>query len=714
MEQNNENLHGNEEVIVMKEKKRGGCGTYVGGVFSGILLTVLFLVGGFVFILFHVNIKAIESSFGVEVPFIRGNYETMPLKDLIKELTSQADQIKNYTLATLGEEKNLIDLPATIPGTDIKLTGVYECEIEFNGRTDKVKNFAVYNEIYKNFDAFVDEFIGAIYKTNTVGDLLKTFNINLDSDLNYPAFTQNLYTVEGGTQKSFRNLTIAEALDVLPEYYSSDKLTMQGIVDAIGIDLSDYRFAQTEDFLSQTIESITDYMTTVPLNQFVQVKASINDCENLTDKALFLMSKLTYDDLTSDDVASKLKDELELIGMENYTLGELVGLKDDSANALKRVGTIKLYDLIGGDVEKSIIDSLTKELDENNIEHDVTLGELLGFTGEDNLSDMIKEVKILDLIGENAKPDKAIKNALCKEGNTLGKLFNYESDEGVLGMLKGVELSSLIGDGANAETAIKQALCAEGNTLGKLFDIRDEKGIAKLMAKIEINDLLGEEANITQAIKRALSKDEDGNDVTIGYVFEIDTENPSTSAVVKKLASIKMGDLLGQNEGVTAEQTLDDFVNSLTIKEIFSAETIESSMILKALSTYEDETTGEIVDTPLNKIPNRVDNLTLREVLGEAPESGLISLIANYNTVKIKNLAKPVSEGGITLKPLTVENIYKAELISNLISRDVGGETKYYIVYDNSGSNVEVEIAGNTTLEGIFEFYARYSSYLGS
>ena len=748
IQENNYNMPpSNEEVLVIKEKKRKGCGPYVSGVVSGFLFTVLLLVGATVFLLFHVSLKTVEGTFGVEVPFIRGNYETMPLKDLIKELTGKVDEIKSYSLETLSKDKNWIDLPQTIPGTNIQLQDVYDSEITIKGKTDKVKNFAVYNDIYLNFDEFVDEFIDAIYKTNTVDDLLKTLNVDIDQDLNYPAFTEKLYSVNGTTQKSFRNLKIKEALDILPDYFSSDKLTMQRLIESIGFDVSDYKFASDPEFLEQTINTVTDYVKTISLEKFIDTKASLSDCENLTDKVLYLLRNATYEDFTSDDISAQIKTRLIESGHENYTLGELIGVDEQSSNAVKYAGTIKLVDIIGGDVEQSIINSLTKKLDENNVERDVTIGELFNFTDEDSISSMIKEVKMSDLIGENAQPDKAIRNALCNPENTLGKLLNYTSDDGIVGMIKGVTLNSLLGENADPEKAIKDALCEENNTLQKLLNVDgSETGIAKYISKIKLKDLLSDTADVSQTIKTALSKDViDGTevDVTIGDIFEINSL--SASRVVQKLAAIPMGDLLGvnkdeDNQPIKPEDTLDNFVNNLTLTEIFDADTITNSKILKSLSTYYDEDLRVYVDTPIKKIPDRindltlkevitinenssqilkslqgskinnlanaVDNLTLAQALGNAPQNGIISLITpeSYNSVKIKDLT---TIGASDLKPLTIENMYNANLISNVEYDSVAD--KYYIVW---GTNQQREIDKNLTIEAIFEAYAEYQEYL--
>jgi hypothetical protein len=89
--------------------------------------------------------------------------------------------------------------------------------------------------------------------------------------------------------------------------------------------------------------------------------------------------------------------------------------------------------------------------------------------------------------------------------------------------------------------------------------------------------------------------------------------------------------------------------------------------------------------------------------LGEAPSTGLISLVANYDTLKIINLTKSEAAGGIRLKTLNIENMYNAGLISNLIYEN----DKYYITY---GSNSRKEVAADLTLEDILSAYAQIPS----
>ena len=642
-----------DDVIVIKEKKRGGCGTFIGGFFIGALSLILCIVGVGAFLFYRLSLSSIEAAIGIEVPFIRGEYETMPLRDLVKELFGKANDIKNYTIADLSEEKNLVDLPTKIPGTDLDLQGVYDYEITFNGRTDKVKNFAVYNEIYKDFDGFVDKIIEVVYKINTIDNLLSSLNIDLDTDLNYPAFKSDLYEVSAGNFKSFRQLTISEALDILPYYYSYDSMTMQKLIDAVGIDLSDFKFAEKESFLHQKLSTLPDYMLALPMEDIIEVKESWEDCLTSVDRIVFLLRKATYSDFSEGNLADNIENRLINIGKQNITLGELIDLDEDSNPTIKQIGTVKLVDLIKGDVEENVIYALTKKVDEHGTEQDVTLGELFNLSDTDNISQMLKDVKMSDLIGESAQPDVAIRNAMCQEGNTLGKLL-----------------------GVTAE----------------------DSGIIKLLARIELNDLLGSEANVSNAIKEALCEDEHGNKVTLATVFEI-TIDSHTSGVVRKMSEIEMEGLLGIG-AITTTDTIESFINGLTIQDIFDDETINGNVILEALSTYNNG--SEVVATPLSEIPNRIkaltvgdvctidesnrilykikdakldeiadeiDNLTLRDALGEIPEKSIFNLIENYNTVKIKNLTKaynssdPVDERGLKTVDFTIENLYNAGII---------------------------------------------------
>ena len=694
----------NDDVIVIKEKKKGGCGSFLGAFIIGALTVVLCIVGAGAYLFFNVNLKTIGNTFGVEIPFLRGEYETMPLRSLLKEVFTKTDEIKDYTLADLSEEKKLIELPNEIPGTNINLTDVYDTEITFNGRTDKVKNFAVYNEIYKDFDGFVDKIIEVVYKTNSVDNLLKTLDIDIDNDLNYPAFTTLVYDVGEGVYKSFRGMTISEALEVLPNYFSRDDMTMKMLIDSIGLDVSDYKFAQSENFLQQKITSISDYIYNLPLDEFVDVNEDFESCENLTDKVMFLLQKMTYKDLSEGELEDNIELRLTEINQQNVTLGELMDLDEDSEEALKLVGAIKFVDLLKGNVEDEIVHALTKKVDEGGVEHDVTLGEVFNLSDSDSISRMIRNVLMSDLIGESAQPDVAIRNALIQEGNTLGSLLNYTSENGIMGMLKDVTLNSLLGEGANPEQAIKNGLCANNNTLGRLLNISNSStGITKLMSKILLSDLLGESANISETIKNALSYDENNNPVTLQTIFEISIDSNS-SGVVKKMASLEMRDLLGRN-GRTTAQTMEDFVDELTLFDIFDANTIENNKILNSLSMYDDDNddTTDMVATPikaipdvvnsltlsdvceidednkimvklkdktLEKIPNEIDNLTLEDALGEVPEKSIFNLIENYSTVKIKNLTKnydendPVDERGLKTVDFTIKNLYNAGIIS--------------------------------------------------
>ncbi len=646
----NENEEINTIAPLKPDKKRGGCGTFFSGVVVGILIIIVAVAGVVAYGIYHLNIKAIESAIGIEVPFIRGQYETMSLRDLFKELSTQTNEIKNLTLAEIGEEKKWVDLPQTVFGTDLELTAAYETNVTINGRTDKLKNFAVYNEIYKNFDEFVDQLLLAIYKTNSMDNLLKTLNIDLDQDLNYPIFKTEFFAVDDNNKKVFRNLTISEALEVLPDYFSQDKFTMEYLIDGFGINMTDYKFAQTEEFKSQTLKTVGSYIKTLPIEQLIDVKATLQDCENTTDRLLFVLRKLTYQDLSGNNLVDAIEEKMNLVGLSNFTLGQLINIDENEEGFIKYIGDVKFVDLLGNSVDDSIKEAIIGE------NKDITLGQILNLTGTDNLTKIFKDVKMDDLIGDGASPDTAIKNALKKPGNTLGYLLEIDEDDdsGFMGLIKDVELSDLFGD--DPENAIKEQLMREGNTLGDLISIDSEEGISRLIKNIALSDLLEDGADVEQVLKDALSAD----DATLGEVLGL--ENGSN--IVNKIAALKMADLFGND----ANNTLDNFVNDLEIQDIFSDYT--SNKLLNEMGG----------DTKISEIQNKIDNLKLDDLIDNEPQ--IFTLIENYNEITLSNLdgIQVVDSEHLTLNRMLEAGLVTEEQISGFSEEERDTITLDFII----------------------------------
>ncbi|MBR4270354.1 MAG: hypothetical protein IKQ31_01585 [Clostridia bacterium] len=648
----NENEEINTIAPTKSEKKHSGCGTFFSGVLVGVLVIIVAVAGVIAYSIYHFNIRAIESAVGIEVPFIRGQYETMPLRDLFNELSTQTNEIKNMTLADLGEDKKWIDLPQKIFGTDLELSGAYEVEITLNGRTDKLKNFAVYNEIYKNFDDFVDQLVIAVYKTNSMDNLLKTLNVNIDQDLNYPIFKTEFFTVNSD-KKTFRNLTISEALDVLPEYFGQDKFKMEFLIDGFNVDLSDFKFAQNPEFKNQTLSTVGNYMKTLPIEQLIDVKSNLESCNNTSDRLLFILRKLTYEDLSSSDIVGAITTKMADVGLSDFTLGQLIDVDENEDGFIKYIGEVKFIDLLGNNVEDSIKQAIIGE------NHDVTLGQILNLNGSDNLTNIFKDVLMNDLIGDGASPDAAIKNALTKPGNTLGYLLDIDENNntGFIGLIKNVELEALFGD--DPEGALKNELRKDGNTLGDLITIDSDDGIAGLIKKIKLDDLLEDGADVEQVFKDALSAD----GATLGDILGL----TNGSNIVDKIAELKMADLFGDG----ANSVIENFVDNLEIADIF--ENYEDSKLLNLLGGA----------TKISEIQEKIDTLKLDDLIDDEP--AIFTLITNYNQITLSNLEdiEVVAPENLTLEIMHEAGLIEDDMYDYILLAGINKNTNFEKILDD-------------------------------
>ena len=354
------------EVKTVKTKQKGGCGTF----FLGFLFAFIFLfvvVGGAgVYLYYNFTFSQVEQTIGIKIP-LEGEIKNKSLKELIALGLDYKNSVTEATLETLNTRWG-VDLPQTIPGTSLDISGIYNEEITFMGQTKQVKKFRL-QDIANNLKDFVDQVLPKAYDHFTVGQILDTAKVDILEDLDYPGLTAKFYnigTASSPNLKTLKELTLNQALDLIPEYYGSDNLTVQRVIDALGLsimpipssgtdiyadlrtmkltaitnedlkqkvtgeilnDLLDldetFDFAKTEAFAHTTLAGMGDYIKTVPLKQLMNIPETLTDESPSSDHLLYAMQNVTYGDLQAEDVTTALADKMDAV-YPNFTLDKIL------------------------------------------------------------------------------------------------------------------------------------------------------------------------------------------------------------------------------------------------------------------------------------------------------------------------------------------------------------------------------------------------------
>ena len=224
--------------IKVVEKKRGGCGTF----FLGFIFCFIFLfvaIGGTgLYLYYNLTLRQIENTIGVDLSFIDTSLHDYSLKELLNLGLNEKDKITEATLESLNADFDL-QLPETIPGTQLNIAPVYNEVITFQGQQQQVKKIRI-QDIINNLDEFVSAVLPKVYDHVTVQQVVDTLQTTILDDLNYPALNGEYYnigTTEQPNYKKLADLTITQVLEQLPAHFGSENLTVQELANAAGLSL---------------------------------------------------------------------------------------------------------------------------------------------------------------------------------------------------------------------------------------------------------------------------------------------------------------------------------------------------------------------------------------------------------------------------------------------------------------------------------------------
>jgi len=646
-------------------KKKGGCGFFA-GFFSCILLIVL-VIGGFGLYVYNaVTINQVESLLGVKLP-VEGDIRNKPVKDLITLALETKDSYVHMTINDLPEKVG-VDLPTTIPGTDIQLEPIYDAEIVFLNATIKVRDAEIM-DVANNIDAFVDAVLPVFYDTVKVGELLTSLDMDQTiTEMGYPALTEAIYNVGTQAQPNFKalnDLTINQAKDVLVNYYGEENLTIQGIINAIGlqdvipdpeagstdiyaglrdlviaemstedilsnitgailaehIDLSEYRFTLREGFRESSILDLPDYIQTVPLSDLIDVPASTGEATNPTLRLMYALRNATLDNFMAEDVITSLADLIDSEnGWQNFTLGTL--LNKNTLGNIQALCDVKFTDLLKD--SENTIDTLLKSL---------TLGDMVTINNV-TASDFFEqnpEFSSLDGVRySRIKPD--VKELKVNQILTLAQIstagLNQTQQNLTLYGLMGYDFNEHNDNTRTLKDIISPSILQEIGGFAYLLRDSTILSINEDYNSLTVQQILGEDNELSQVVKIAditvytLLNDEDALNIIMDEFGTLGEMCDSNTGIFAIIGDIAISDLLDDP---------DVIMNTIKSSDKTLADLLEISAPTGIMAEIAGITVGDLFTDANQAINNALESstTTLGSLLELDNPTGIMSIVAN-------------------------------------------------------------------------------------
>ena len=646
-------------------KKRGGCGSFFMGFMFAFVFLIVSIGGVGLYCYYNVTLTQIENTLGLRLP-IEGEIRDKSLKDLIALGLEYKDSYTEATLETVETDFG-VNLPTTIPGTEIGLTPVYDAEINFLGTVQAVKKYRI-QDIANNLDAFVKAVLPILYDNTTVNQVLNSLQVTILSDLGYPALVDKYYNIgtpELPVKKSLGELTISQALEILPEHFGNEKLTVQELINATGskimpypttgkdnyaglrnlviteittdillentdgallndlLDLSQFEFAQTTQFNITKLKDMLDYMQGVPLYQIVNIPSEVNSTSSAGDQILFALRNATYNDLQNEDVIATLTTKIDE-AYPDFVLSNIIDFS--TMQNLDFLANTRITDLI-----RDPSTTITNLLSNVYIGNFVTLGSVV--EGNENFFN--------DTIFRNINADTLLSQLRDTISNlTISQILNA---------------SQLESSGLTAEqrqmTMLELLQSAEGATLQEMISIGQSDATSFVAS-------LG------------------------GFVYAL--RNTTSANFTTSLTNIALVDLIGTENSPSALARLGDM----------DLQTIAESEDLIEVLASEFGTLGELLNTQNDTgILGIIGNVRFEDLLGSDPAGAIMKELKNSTA---------------TLSTLLGKN-FDNKLIQAIMNIQVG-----QLFGDNPEQAFKDALAGeNNTLGDLFGFDGSTTPMMG-
>ena len=688
-------------------KKRGGVGSFFCGFFFCLFFVIVSVVGVGVYCYYNVTLASVERLLGVTIP-LEGEYKDMALKELVAVGVGYRD-ISLSGLQGIG-----VELPEKIPGTEIQLTPLYTSTIDFNGNSAVVNEIRII-DIANGLDEFVSAILPVVYSYTTVQQVLDTAQVTLPADLGYPALTEPYYnvgTAEQPRMATLGELTISQALEILPEHYSEKNLTVQEAVNALGlsildvaegeedvyanlrnlaitsittdilldsvdgaflnslVDLSDFPFASSPEFNSTKLSDMLDYVKTVPLGEIITIP-EITPESSATDRLLSAIRTATFTDISDGDIIENLAARIDS-NDPTLTLGDFLGM--DSSSNLAFLNEISFTSLL-----RDPSTTLTDTLNTIYIGDFVTLNSVIpeGFVTahpefsaislDTNLADLKSVIASLtlnqifspaELESISLSPDEQNMTLLQllanREGSTLGEILGEYANRSYLAVL------------ANSTSATFEANLSAAKIYELLGSDRDISTVARLA------DLSLQEISESEDLVGMLSE-------SFGTLGDLLGVSAADGGILSIIANVSFEDLLGANAGDAVMNALRS--SQMTLGEMLGGEVtspiIESVMSIRVgalfgespedalISALSSNTLGELFDiTDTTGMMSFIKNVSMADLLGEtgvsAADAIMNAICGQDNSVTLAQfLGSTESEGVMAI----IQNVKMGDLL---------------------------------------------------
>jgi len=680
--------------VITKKKKGGGCGTF----FAGFIFSLIFIVGSVVglgaYVYFGVTITQIEQLLGVQTP-IQGDIRDKSIRELVDLALQYKD---DYVHLTIGEIETVIgvDLPETIPGTHISISDIYSATITIAGSSVEVQNVELMYVI-NNTTEFVDALLPALYDMITIGDLLETAQFDTTvEDMGYPGLADAIYNV--GTEsapvyKTLLELSISEAQDVLVNYYGSENLTVQKVVNALGlqelipdpvsgevdlyagirdlvitnisseqimngvtgglldslIDLTDYPFTQTDTFKSTSLSNMLDYLQTVPLNQLLDIPDAITATSTATDKLLYAVRNLTVNDVLAEDFLTGILTLIDSAdGYPNLTLGELIDFS-----------TMSNADMFSDVLFTDLIRDPTTTF--NNVIDNIVIGDFITLSGivdadfftnnpefstlqDTKLSDFPSAVKALKMnqILTVAQITSAGLNTTQAE-MTLQELLQANTGSSVDTLIS----ASVVDEVGGYLVAVRNTTSADFETtfdalsIMEIIGTENSVGVLANLATLNVGDLADDPDVLTTVLaKFGTLSDLCGGNTTgifsiIGSINISDlVSNPDAIMNALQSSTTTLSAMLG----FTPTNSLISAVASIQVKDLFGSN-VEAAIMAALCGPSNERTLADLLGmTSTSGITQIIANISVADLLGSSPETAFQNALQNATTVTLADL----------------------------------------------------------------------------
>ncbi len=659
------NSDGTQIVTKTVIKKRGGVFSFFMGFLFCLFFLIVSLVGTFLYCYYNVTLNQIESLLGVQLP-IEGEIRDKALKDLLALGLEYKDSITEATLQTIEEDFG-VELPTTIPGTEIGLTAIYTANITFMNETKPVREYRI-QDIVNNLNEFVEAVLPVFYDNTTVQQILNTAQVDILNDLDYPALTDKYYnvgTAENPDLKSLSELTISQVLEQLPERFGSENLTVQEIVNAVGLEIMPYpegdnqdvyaglrnllitqittddllnsvdgaflnamldlthlEFTQTDEFNATKLIDMIDYIETVPFNQIIEIPATMPDeTSPAADHLLYALQNVTYQDLSGENMVENLTAKMNAV-YPNFTLGKIIDFGEMSN--LDFLASISVTEMLN-DPTTAINDTLQNVY----IGDFVTLGSLFreGTTFESGaLRNIPLDTYLSDL--RVVISGLTLNEILSSEQIASGNLSAY-SEMTLLEILQANDGSTL-GEILNSTTpnlteSVGAYVLALSNATASTFESE--------LANATILNLIGSENNPSALARladmnlREIADDPDLIDTLLENFGTLGELIGSNDGILGIIGDVAISDLLGDDPSGAIMSALEN--SNMTLSEMLNSTASDNEMVNSILNITVGELFGS--DDLSSVIENALsgDGQTLGDLLGINENTGIMSYVQN-------------------------------------------------------------------------------------